>query len=72
VLAIISEGNLRVGITDAGYPIVYLDCIHVKVRDAGSVRAKAIYLAIGVNMEGHKEVMGCGLPRLRVPSSGSL
>ncbi len=43
---------------DSVYPIVYLDCIHVKVRDAGSVRAKAIYLAIGVNMEGHKEVMG--------------
>ena len=43
---------------DSIYPIVYLDCIHVKVRDAGSVRAKAVYLAIGVNMEGHKEVMG--------------
>ncbi|SDK24222.1 putative transposase [Methylophilus rhizosphaerae] len=43
---------------DSIYPIVYLDCIHVKVRDAGSVRAKAVYLAIGVNMDGHKEVMG--------------
>jgi len=43
---------------DAVYPIVYLDCIHVKVRDAGSVRAKAIYLAIGINMEGHKEILG--------------
>ncbi|MEQ1720577.1 MAG: IS256 family transposase [Nitrosomonas sp.] len=43
---------------DAVYPVVYLDCIHVKVRDAGSVRAKAIYLAIGINMEGHKEILG--------------
>lgn len=43
---------------DSIYPIVYLDCIHVKVRDAGSVRAKAVYLAIGVNMDGHKEVLG--------------
>lgn len=43
---------------DAVYPVVYLDCIHAKVRDAGSVRAKAIYLAIGINMEGHKEVLG--------------
>ena len=33
---------------DALYPIVYLDCIHVKVRD-GSVRVKAVYLAIGLN-----------------------
>ena len=43
---------------DAVYPVVYLDCIHVKVRDAGAVRAKAIYLAIGINMEGEKEVLG--------------
>jgi len=42
---------------DALYPIVYLDCIHVKVRD-GSVRVKAVYLAIGINMSGEKEVMG--------------
>lgn len=43
---------------DAVYPVVYLDCIHVKVRDTGSVRAKAIYLAIGINMNGEKEVLG--------------
>ena len=43
---------------DAVYPVIYLDCIHAKVRDAGSVRAKAIYLAIGINMEGHKEILG--------------
>lgn len=43
---------------DALYPILYLDCIHVKVRDAGAVRTKAVYLAIGVNMDGHKEVLG--------------
>jgi putative transposase len=42
---------------DALYPIVYLDCIHVKVRD-GSVRVKAVYLAIGINMAGEKEVLG--------------
>ena len=42
---------------DAVYPIVYLDCIHVKIRD-GSVRVKAIFLAIGINMSGEKEVLG--------------
>jgi putative transposase len=42
---------------DALYPIVYLDCIHVKVRD-GSVRVKAVYLAIGINLNGEKEVLG--------------
>ena len=43
---------------DALYPIVYLDCIHVKVRDAGTVRAKAVYLALGINMSGEKELLG--------------
>jgi len=43
---------------DALYPIVYMDCIHVKVRDSGAVRVKALYLAIGVNLEGIKEVLG--------------
>lgn len=43
---------------DALYPIVYLDCIHVKVRDAGSVRAKAVYLALGINLNGEKELLG--------------
>ena len=43
---------------NALYPILYLDCIHVKVRDAGAVRNKAVFLAIGVNMDGHKEVLG--------------
>ncbi len=43
---------------DTVYPVIYLDCIHAKVRDAGSVRAKAIYLAIGINMAGHKEILG--------------
>lgn len=43
---------------DALYPIVYLDCIHVKVRDGGTVRAKAVYLALGINMAGEKELLG--------------
>lgn len=43
---------------DALYPIVYLDCIHVKVRDAGAVRIKAVYLVLGVNLQGEKELMG--------------
>ncbi len=37
---------------NAVYPVIYLDCIHAKVRDAGSVRTKAIYLAIGITYGG--------------------
>jgi putative transposase len=43
---------------DEVYPIMYLDAIQFKVRDNGHVRNKAIYLAIGVTIEGYKEVLG--------------
>jgi putative transposase len=43
---------------DAVYPILYLDALQVKVKDQGRVSNKAIYLAIGVNMAGIKEVLG--------------
>src|SRR5665213_1717781 len=43
---------------DAVYPIVYLDALCVKIREAGHVRNKAVYVAIGVSMEGNKEVLG--------------
>ena len=43
---------------DAVYPIVYLDALVVKIRDAGHVRNKAIYVVIGVNMQGNKDVPG--------------
>lgn len=43
---------------DKLYPIVYMDAIVVKVRDSGHVKNKALYLAIGINLEGKKEVLG--------------
>jgi transposase-like protein len=43
---------------DAIYPIVYLDCIVLKIREGMRVVNKAIYLALGVNMDGHKELLG--------------
>ena len=43
---------------DAVYPIVYLDALYVKIRDAGHTRNRAIYVAIGVNLQGNKEVLG--------------
>jgi putative transposase len=43
---------------DRVYPIVYMDAIQFKVRDSGHVKNKAVYLAIGVTMEGLKEVLG--------------
>jgi putative transposase len=46
---------------DEVYPIVYLDCIVVKIRQDKQVINKAIYLALGVNTEGHKELLGMWL-----------
>ena len=43
------------------YPIVYLDCIVLKIRQDKQVINKAVYLALGVNVEGHKELLGMWL-----------
>lgn len=43
---------------DPVYPIVYLDAIHLKLRSEGIVQTQAVYLALGVTMEGHKELLG--------------
>ena len=46
---------------DAVYPIVYLDCIVLKIRQDKQVINKSVYLALGVNLEGHKELLGMWL-----------
>ena len=46
---------------DSIYPIVYLDCIVVKIRQDKRVINKAVYLALSVNMDGHKELLGMWL-----------
>src|SRR5262249_50771768 len=43
---------------DSLYPILYLDALIVKVKDQGRVQNKAVYIAIGVNTQGLKEVLG--------------
>jgi len=40
------------------YPFLYLDALQFKVRDGAHVRNKAIYVAVGVNLNGLKEVLG--------------
>lgn len=43
---------------DEVYPIIIFDALRVKIRDEGIVRSKAVYLALGFTMDGHKEVLG--------------
>src|SRR4051812_18273480 len=43
---------------ESRYAIVYMDALYVKMRDNGQVKNRAVYVAIGVNLEGSKEVLG--------------
>lgn len=43
---------------EAVYPILWLDALQVKIKDQGRITNRAIYLAIGVNLQGHKQVLG--------------
>jgi len=40
------------------YPILYLDCLVVKVKENNQISNKSLFLAVVLNMEGHKEVLG--------------
>src|SRR6478735_4699788 len=43
---------------EAMYPIVYFDALRLKIRDEGVVKNKAVYLALGIRVDGRKEVLG--------------
>lgn len=40
------------------YPLVYLDCIHTKLRKEGKIQNTAVYIALAINLEGKKECLG--------------
>ncbi len=40
------------------YPVIFLDALRVKIRDEGTVRNKAVYLALGIRTDGLKEILG--------------
>jgi putative transposase len=46
---------------EAFYPIVYLDAIHIKMRSSGHVQSCAVYVALAINGEGRKELLGLWL-----------
>ena len=48
---------------DEVYALVYLDCIVMKSREEGRVENRSGYVAMGVNLEGHKEVLGLWIER---------
>jgi putative transposase len=40
------------------YPVVFLDCMVLKIREGGTVQRRALYLALGVTLEGDRDVLG--------------
>ena len=43
---------------EAVYAVVFLDAIHYHVRSEGHIAKKAVYIAIGIDLDGHKDVLG--------------
>ena len=43
---------------DDVYPVVFLDCMVLKIRDGGSVQRRACYLALAITMDGERDVLG--------------
>jgi putative transposase len=56
VLETVSEWQNRP--LEASYPLVFFDALRVKIRDEGLVRNKAVYIALGVAVDGTKDVLG--------------
>jgi putative transposase len=55
---------------DEVYPIVFLDCLVLKIREGGSVQRRACYLALGVSMDGDRDVLGMWFQETEARSSG--
>jgi Transposase and inactivated derivatives len=56
IMPLVAEWQAR--LLDRIYPIVFLDAIHFKVRKENRIVNKAAYSVLGINMAGHKEVLG--------------
>jgi len=46
---------------DGCYPILYMDAIHLRVRDGGAVQLRAVYVALGIRLDGQKDLLGLWL-----------
>ena len=55
---------------EAIYAVVFLDAIHYHVRSEGQIVKKAVYIAIGIDLDGRKDVLGMWVAKMRAPSSG--
>ena len=52
------------------YPVIFLDALVLKIREGGTVQRRACYLALGITLEGDRDVLGLWFQETRAPSSG--
>jgi transposase-like protein len=43
---------------DSLFPILFLDALYIKLRQNGQVKSRAVYMVLGINLSGQKEVLG--------------
>ena len=54
------------------YPFIYLDAIHLKLRREGKIENTAVYTVLGVDLDGHRDVLGHWVGKAaKAPISGS-
>lgn len=54
------------------YAVVFMDAIHYHVRNEGRIVKRAVYIALGIDINGHKDVLGIYVGENEVPSSSCL
>ena len=70
ILPIVKEWQQRP--LESIYAVVFMDAIHYHVRSEGQIVKKAVYIAIGINLDGKKMFLVCGSVKMRAPNSGQL
>ncbi len=54
------------------YAVVFMDAVHYHVRSEGSIVKRAVYIALGIDMNGHKDVLDMYVGEMKVLGSGCL
>lgn len=67
IMPVVREGQERS--LEEIYAVVFMDTIHYHVRSKGRIVKRAIYIALGIDMNGHKDILGMYVGEMKAPSS---
>lgn len=51
------------------YAVVFMDAIHYNVRQEGRIKKKAVYIALGIDRNGHKNILGLYVATMKVQNT---